>query len=70
MEVCADSASDVILMGWNHYKSLCHTLGHEFELKKVTNKVSAANGTPMHIAGKTKMLIETQMLSALFLNYS
>ena len=64
MEVCADSASDVILMGWNHYKSLCHTLGHEFELKTITNKVSAANGTPMNVAGKTKMLVANKHASA------
>ena len=64
MEVCADSASDVILMGWNHYKSLCHTLGHEFELKTITNKVSAANGTPMNVAGKTKMLVASKHASA------
>ena len=63
VETCSDSGSDLVVLGWNHYKSLCHKLGYEFNLQPTRKLAWAANGTNLNFVGKTMMTISNKHAS-------
>ena len=66
MEVASDSGSDIICLGWNHYRALCHQLGYMFDLKPTKKVAYAANGSLMDFAGVTDMTVGSKTISKTF----
>ena len=60
---CSDSGSDLIVLGWNHYKNLTHRLGYDFDLVKTNQPAYAANGSRIHFVGKTTMTLASKYAS-------
>ena len=63
VHVASDSGSDIICLGWNHYRALCSSLGYDFDLKPTSKVAYAANGSLMDFAGVTEMTISTKYTS-------
>ena len=63
IEVASDSGSDIICLGWNHYRSLCSSLGYDFDLRPTSKVAYAANGSLMNFAGVVEMTIGTKYIS-------